>query len=61
MTLTTAEEDSSPVDDTEDQDFSTEMLPQLFSQAKLNDLLHDLNPQKFGRTVGFPTERKQSP
>ncbi len=43
ITLPSTEEHSSPGDDTRDQDFSVEALPQLFSQVELNDLVRDLN------------------
>ncbi len=46
ITLPSTEEDSSPQDDTRDQDFSVKALPQLFSQEELNDLVLDLNLPK---------------
>ncbi len=46
ITLPSTEEDSSPEDDTRDQDFSVEAIPQLFSQVELNDLVRDLNLPK---------------
>ncbi len=46
ITLPLTEKHSSPEDDTRDQDFSIEALPQLFSQVELNDLVRDLNLSK---------------
>lgn len=47
ITLPSTEENSSPEDDTNDQDFSVETLPQQFSQGELNDLVRDLNLPKY--------------
>ncbi len=46
ITLASTEEHSSPEDDTRDQDFLVEALPQLFSQVELNDLVRDMNLPK---------------
>jgi hypothetical protein len=46
ITLLSPEGDSSPEDDTRDEDFSVETIPQLFSQVELNDLVRDLNLPK---------------
>ncbi len=46
ITLPSTEVDSSPEDDTRNQDSSVENLPQLFSKVERNDLVRDLNLPK---------------
>ncbi len=54
ITLPSTEEDSSPEDDTRDQDSSVEALPQLFLQVELNYLVCDLNLPKNSKELLAP-------
>ncbi len=60
ITLPLIEDDSSPEDDTRDQDFSVEALPQLFSQVELNDLVRDLNLPKHSAELLASRLRKKN-